>query len=161
MKKEFKKYLKTCKVCNKEFEALHHCKVYCSRICESENDKRWYKSKLENNTDFEIFKRDDFQCIYCGKTSIEDGIKLQIDHIFPLSKGGVHEYFNLITSCQSCNISKYNKILRDEIIEVIQNIATKRTNSLSDFERNKLDENIETLRKAFYDRKRNLQKPGR
>ena len=68
---------------------------------------------------FEIFERDNFTCQYCGRKPPE--IILHLDHIHPSSKKGVDEDFNLITSCQQCNLGKGNKILinpdRKEAIE--------------------------------------------
>jgi hypothetical protein len=63
---------------------------------------------------FEIFKRDKFTCQYCGESAPK--VILHIDHIYPLSKGGENDIMNLITSCQSCNAGKSNKILSDNEI---------------------------------------------
>jgi 5-methylcytosine-specific restriction endonuclease McrA len=48
-----------------------------------------------------IFKRDNFQCQYCGT-----GKELTLDHIIPSSRGGQHTWINLITACKSCNTRK-------------------------------------------------------
>jgi hypothetical protein len=53
---------------------------------------------------FEIFKRDKFVCQYCGRTPPE--VKLELDHIVPVSQGGSEEWTNLITSCWDCNRGK-------------------------------------------------------
>ena len=53
---------------------------------------------------FEVFKRDEFKCQYCGATP--PAVILQVDHIHPVSDGGSNEMDNLITSCQPCNIGK-------------------------------------------------------
>ncbi len=55
------------------------------------------------------FLYDDFTCQYCGKKNCA----LECDHIFPIIKGGSHEYENLITACISCNRSKGNKTLSE------------------------------------------------
>lgn len=55
---------------------------------------------------FEVFKRDGFQCAYCGKTPPE--VALEIDHIEPKSKGGKDEIENYITACFDCNRGKRN-----------------------------------------------------
>ena len=60
---------------------------------------------------FEIFKRDKFTCQYCGRRP-KDGIKLVIDHIIPLSKGGTHNKRNLTTSCSECNSMKHDKFIK-------------------------------------------------
>lgn len=60
---------------------------------------------------FEIFKRDSFKCQYCGASAPE--VLLQIDHIKPIFKGGEGDAFNLITSCQDCNLGKGKRELSD------------------------------------------------
>lgn len=58
---------------------------------------------------FEVFKRDNFTCAYCGKTPPE--VVLEIDHICPKSKGGEDDINNLITACYDCNRGKGNTFL--------------------------------------------------
>lgn len=45
----------------------------------------------------------DYCCAYCG---FEDWFNLQIDHVIPMSKGGVHSVGNVVPACVSCNTSK-------------------------------------------------------
>ncbi|WP_396632575.1 HNH endonuclease [Maribacter sp. R86514] len=61
---------------------------------------------------FEIFQRDNFTCQYCGKSREDDNIKLELDHIMPVSAGGTDDYHNLITSCKKCNQGKSNKVIK-------------------------------------------------
>ena len=61
---------------------------------------------------FKIFNRDNFTCQYCGRT-IKDGIKLEIDHILPVSKDGKTTSKNLITSCFDCNRGKRDFLLNE------------------------------------------------
>lgn len=53
---------------------------------------------------FEIFKRDDFTCQYCGATP--PGSILEVDHIVPVASGGTNEDHNLVTACWDCNRGK-------------------------------------------------------
>ncbi|MCK9575347.1 MAG: HNH endonuclease [Clostridia bacterium] len=53
---------------------------------------------------FEVFKRDGFKCMYCGKASPE--VVLEVDHIIPYSKGGCDDLDNMITACRECNNGK-------------------------------------------------------
>jgi hypothetical protein len=53
---------------------------------------------------FEVFKRDDFTCQYCGRKSPD--VVLEADHIVPLSGGGSDDVINLTTSCWECNRGK-------------------------------------------------------
>jgi len=62
---------------------------------------------------FEIFKRDNFTCRYCGKKSPE--VVLEIDHIVALANGGSDDAMNLATSCWECNRGKSNVPLSETI----------------------------------------------
>ena len=62
------------------------------------------RTALSVRTRFEIFKRDEFQCRYCGRRSPE--VVLQVDHIVPVCEGGTDDRMNLVTSCWECNSGK-------------------------------------------------------
>ncbi len=66
------------------------------------------KSYLKNR--FEILKRDDFKCVYCGRSS-EHKVILQIDHIIAKANGGNDDNSNLVTACFECNIGKRDFLL--------------------------------------------------
>lgn len=53
---------------------------------------------------FDVFKRDNFACQYCGRTP--PAIILELDHIVPKSKGGVESIDNYIAACFDCNRGK-------------------------------------------------------
>ena len=53
----------------------------------------------------EVLRRDGYKCCVCGKTE-KDGVRLEIDHIIPVSKGGQSTISNLQTLCNSCNTKK-------------------------------------------------------
>jgi hypothetical protein len=57
---------------------------------------------------WQVFERDDFRCVSCGK-SASDGAILHVDHIIPRSKGGEDAMENYQTLCHLCNIGKSNK----------------------------------------------------
>ena len=57
---------------------------------------------------WQVFKRDNWRCVACGK-SADDNVILHIDHIIPRSKGGKDEINNYQTLCETCNIGKSNK----------------------------------------------------
>ena len=47
------------------------------------------------------------RCVYCG------GAFTHIDHYVPLSKGGSHTLENVRPSCETCNLTKSNKLPED------------------------------------------------
>lgn len=48
-----------------------------------------------------VFKRDGFQCQYCGSQK-----DLTLDHLVPKAKGGKSTWNNLVTACKKCNSIK-------------------------------------------------------
>ena len=89
------------------------------------------KRELSAKRRFEVFKRDNFTCQYCGRSvSSEDlpvlkksndpaldelmvqlklakyGVILEVDHIIPLNRGGGDDMDNLVTACKDCNRGK-------------------------------------------------------
>lgn len=56
-----------------------------------------------------ILARDNWTCCSCGRSSKEEGITLEVDHIVPRSKGGNNDPSNLQTLCKKCNIGKSNR----------------------------------------------------
>ncbi len=64
-----------------------------------------------------IKRRDNYSCQFCTlSTSDEANLLLEIDHIIPLSKGGITAEENLQTLCWKCNRTKGSKIYNNEAI---------------------------------------------
>ena len=57
------------------------------------------RGKVSNKMRFSIYKRDNYRCKKCGRRTDD----LEIDHIFPIAKGGKSTYDNLQTLCRRCN----------------------------------------------------------
>lgn len=74
-----------------------------------EISSRVERAKMSESLRYDILKRDGFKCKICG-ASQSDGVKLHVDHIIPVSKGGKTEPGNLQTLCSRCNIGKSNKL---------------------------------------------------
>ena len=55
----------------------------------------------------EIFKRDEFKCVVCGR-GLKDGIEIHADHIKPRDLGGKSTVFNGQTLCAQHNFQKKN-----------------------------------------------------
>lgn len=63
---------------------------------------------------FQIFERDDFQCWICGRPVLilvdrNDPEKATIDHVIPVSKGGVDAPSNVKCCHRSCNEFRGNR----------------------------------------------------
>lgn len=58
----------------------------------------------------QIMERDNYTCQICGKY-MPDEVDIEIDHILPVSKGGLTEPNNLQVLCGDCNRHKGAKIL--------------------------------------------------
>lgn len=78
------------------------------------------RKNLSKKTRFEVFKRDGFQCAYCGQSP--PSVVLEVDHIEPVSKGGCDDLSNLITSCFYCNRGKTDVPLSKIPSKLIDNI---------------------------------------
>jgi hypothetical protein len=53
---------------------------------------------------FFVLKRDQFTCQNCGRSGV--GVRLEVDHFVPVSKGGGDSLDNLRTLCFECNQGK-------------------------------------------------------
>jgi len=62
---------------------------------------------VEDFTFNDIIEKYGDKCVYCG------GNFDHIDHYIPLSKGGGHTLKNVRPSCESCNLTKNNKMPED------------------------------------------------
>ncbi len=54
-----------------------------------------------------VFARDHGRCQYCAKTAES------IDHVHPRSKGGKHEWTNVVACCRRCNTYKGDRLLTE------------------------------------------------
>jgi hypothetical protein len=87
------------------------------------------RGKRRRRKEFVIFSRDDFRCVYCGKSSVEDGVKLEADHVVARSAGGLDTAGNLVTSCRGCNRSKFDEELVAETRDRLLLLAATRNRS--------------------------------
>lgn len=51
-----------------------------------------------------IMLRDAYTCQYCG--DVPGRHQLTVDHVVPRSRGGTHDWDNLVTACKRCNQHK-------------------------------------------------------
>lgn len=71
------------------------------------------RTPINKKLRFEILKRDNFTCQYCGKQPPD--VILEIDHILPVKEGGDNSIENLITSCKECNSGKRARLLSQKL----------------------------------------------
>ena len=71
--------------------------------------KKVNRRPLPKGIRHEVFVRDNFTCVECGKSK-NDGVILHVDHLISVSKGGTDEMKNLRTLCDSCNLEKNDLI---------------------------------------------------
>lgn len=69
------------------------------------------RKSISKKLRFEVFKRDNFTCQYCGVQAPD--VILHVDHINPVAGGGDNDILNLITSCEPCNQGKGARTLDD------------------------------------------------
>lgn len=69
------------------------------------------RNRMTSSLRLAILERDRFSCCYCGRNAY-DGVKLHVDHIVPVSKGGKTVKGNLQTLCVECNQGKSNKLIK-------------------------------------------------
>ena len=69
----------------------------------------YQRRKMNDSLRYDVMRRDGFRCVLCGRSAAEDGVKLHVDHIIPVSKGGKTEPGNLRTLCENCNLGKSDK----------------------------------------------------
>ena len=94
---------KFCAMCGAPFNIVYPGRLekkYCSKNCASRNQSKGLGWR------FAILQRDNFRCQYCGRSPREDGVKLEVDHINPKSRGGANDADNYITACFDCNRGK-------------------------------------------------------
>ena len=70
--------------------------------------KAYQRKLMTDSLRYDVMKRDNFRCVLCGR-SAQEGVKLHVDHILPVAKGGKTVPENLRTLCDQCNLGKSDK----------------------------------------------------
>lgn len=83
-------------------------KRHIEELEKQKETKVYQRRTMTQSLRYDIMKRDGFRCVLCGRGA-EDGVKLHVDHIIPVSKGGKTVRSNLRTLCEDCNVGKRDK----------------------------------------------------
>lgn len=85
---------------------------YLSDLVKFSKSVMGQRALMTSNLRERIKVRDNYTCKICSlSTKDENNLLLEIDHIIPLSKGGITSEHNLQTLCWKCNRTKGAKIL--------------------------------------------------
>lgn len=75
------------------------------------------RKSLSQRRRFAILERDNFTCQYCGRGAPE--VKLHVDHIVAVARGGTDDESNLLTACRDCNFGKHTLRVNRERPDVL------------------------------------------
>lgn len=73
----------------------------------SEKKSRSNRQKISQRQRTRIFERDGFTCQRCGAKA--GAVRVHVDHIIPVARGGLSVDWNLQTLCEPCNLSKSDR----------------------------------------------------
>lgn len=95
-----------------DVENLDKFVKYLNDLVKFKNSVQGQRALMTSKLREQIKERDEYTCKLCSiSIYTERNLLLEIDHIIPLSKGGVTMESNLQTLCWRCNRSKGSKIL--------------------------------------------------
>lgn len=78
------------------------------------------RQKISKSVRFEILRRDNFSCQYCGVAA--PVAVLHVDHVLPVKYGGTNDPWNLNTACQDCNLGKLDGV---PVMEVAREVRLR------------------------------------
>ena len=89
--------------------------IYLSDTMKYKQSAAGQRALLTTKLRRKILSRDKCTCQLCGNsTNNEPNLLLEIDHIIPISKGGITTEDNLQVLCWRCNRKKSNKIINKD-----------------------------------------------
>ena len=119
---------RVCFKCGKVFRPQRQAQ-YCSRKCYQSVTRRAREARLrdqfvEHVSPNEIYKRDNNNCQICGEPvdldkKVPHPRAPVLDHIHPISKGGLHERKNIQLAHHQCNMHKSNKLTYTHTMRIL------------------------------------------
>lgn len=98
----------------------------CSEKANSNNQRVNHLHKLSSLDVLNCLKRNNFKCFYCGEQIKQK--TWHLEHVIPISKGGVNAFNNIASSCNTCNLMKGSLDLK-KFIKQCHNIIKHDANS--------------------------------
>jgi hypothetical protein len=80
---------------------------------------------------FEILRRCNFACYYCGIPAAMGVKQLHVEHVIPVALGGTNDPWNLVAACWDCNAGKAHGAPSIELIESVRSDYCAYLNSMS------------------------------
>ncbi|MBO7710281.1 MAG: HNH endonuclease, partial [Oscillospiraceae bacterium] len=123
------KKIHPCPVCNSTTDRLKYCSDKCSKNAQNNRHESIRRAKIKGalvDRDIslmDVYNNDMGICYICGeKCSYDDKYERDgtvivgltyptIDHVVPLSKGGLHAWSNVRLACKDCNSKKSDAVL--------------------------------------------------
>lgn len=78
---------------------------------------------VSKRTRYEVLKRDNHTCRYCGATAPDAVITL--DHVLPVALGGSDDPSNLVAACRDCNAGKSSTTPDAPLVEDVKQADLK------------------------------------
>jgi CRISPR/Cas system Type II protein with McrA/HNH and RuvC-like nuclease domain len=123
------KYLETpCPICGSMLTYHYRTEIRCSTCIAAQRLREKEELKAAR---YSIYLRDEFKCVYCGSSPIEDNVKLVLDHVIPHIKTQDNTMYNLVTCCDECNRVKGANLLPLEIYERVIQRTIQRNKGIS------------------------------
>lgn len=124
--------IRECVICGNTFSCLDaEPNKTCSRECSAELKRKRHDKRIPQDQRVDrislkaLFKRDNGKCYLCGCTCDWNSWKVSksgakypgdtyptIDHLVPVSRGGLDSWENVRLACWSCNIHKSNGVIQ-------------------------------------------------
>ena len=141
---------KYCIKCRISFDDM---KYNSCPICKEDLIEREVNRHIPPELRHKIFVRDGYRCRECGKGKKETS--LEIDHIFPISKGGPSTEENLQVLCTQCNRDKKDDEWKDKEIDVCRNALSNLETQLQEHEESL---KVATTEEEIYDLKAKIKR---
>jgi hypothetical protein len=84
---------------------------------------------VSKTTRYEVLKRDNHTCRYCGATAPD--VVLTVDHVTPTALGGSDDPSNLVAACKDCNAGKASTVPGSDVVEDVKNTDIRWANAIA------------------------------